>query len=326
MVAISIMIEGQMGLTWPRWQQLVAEVDALGFAGLFRSDHYTNARPPDSDSLEAIVALTYLAAHSRQIHFGPLVAPLSVREPTMLARQAAAIDDLSGGRLILGLGAGWQEREHTLFGHDLGDIPTRMARFEEGLAVISRLLGSATPVTYEGQFYQLRGATLLPRPARPGGPPILIGGNGPRRTLPLVARYAQIWNAVGLAPDAFRARSSLLDGELVKAGRAPDAVRRTLMTTLIFGADPAALARTLAGLVPLAPATAGQAPAAQQAFWREERQAVVGTPDAVVEQIAAYAAAGVEELMLQWFDLDDIAGLQALAATVLPRVRAGTGG
>src|SRR5437870_5746624 len=207
MVALSIMIEAQDGLTWPRWKRLVAEVEALGFAGLFRSDHFTNAQPPDKESLEMVVSLTYLADHTSRIHFGPLVAPISVRHPTLLARQAAALDDLGGGRMILGVGAGWQEREHQLFGHTLGDIPTRMARLEEGLEVITRLLRSDEPVTYEGQFFQLRGATLLPRPQWPGGPPILIGGNGPKRTLPLAARYASIWNANFLAPEAFRERS-----------------------------------------------------------------------------------------------------------------------
>src|SRR5206468_2644018 len=127
--------------------------------------------------------------------FGPLVAPVSFRDPRQLVRQASALDDLSGGRFILGLGAGWQEHEHSVWGYDLGDIPTRMARFEESLEVASRLLRSDAPVTFEGRFFQLHDAVLLPRPARPGGPPILIGGNGPKRTLPLVARYADIWNA-----------------------------------------------------------------------------------------------------------------------------------
>src|SRR5216684_2454979 len=107
MVAISIQIEGQNGLTWPQWKRLVTEVEVLGFAGLFRSDHFTNAQPPDKDSLEMIVSLTYLADHAQRIHFGPLVAPLSVRNPTLLARQAVALDYLSGGRMILGVGAGW---------------------------------------------------------------------------------------------------------------------------------------------------------------------------------------------------------------------------
>ena len=170
MVAISIQIEGQNGLNWPYWKRFVKEIEDLGFAGLFRSDHFTNARPPDKDSLEMIVSLTYLADHTQRIHFGPLVAPVSFRHPTLLARQAAALDDLSGGRMILGVGAGWQDREHHLFGHNLGDVPTRMARMEEGLEVITRLLKSDEPVTYEGKFFQLRGALLLPRPQRPGGP------------------------------------------------------------------------------------------------------------------------------------------------------------
>src|SRR5207244_11726982 len=145
-------------------KRLVTEVEDLGFAGLFRSDHFTNARPPDKDSLEMVVSLAYLADHTQHIHFGPLVAPISFRHPTLLARQAAALDDLTGGRMILGLGAGWQEREHRLFGHDLGDVPTRMARLKEGLEVITRLLHSDEPVTFEGHFSQLNGATLLPCP------------------------------------------------------------------------------------------------------------------------------------------------------------------
>src|SRR5205823_12489140 len=153
MVAISIQVEAQDGLTWPRWKRLVAEVEALGFAGLFRSDHFTNSRPPDKDSLETIVSLTYLADHTQHIHFGPLVSPISFRNPTLLVRQAAALDDLSNGRMILGLGAGWQDREHRLFGHDLGYVPTRMSRFEEGLEVVTRLLNSDEPVTYEGHFF-----------------------------------------------------------------------------------------------------------------------------------------------------------------------------
>src|SRR5215208_2556764 len=106
MVAISIMIEGQDGLTWPRWHRLAAEVETLGFAGLFRSDHFTNAQPPDKDSLEMIVSLAYLATQTKRIHFGPLVSPLSFRQPTLLVRQAAALDDLSGGRMGLGVGEG----------------------------------------------------------------------------------------------------------------------------------------------------------------------------------------------------------------------------
>jgi len=320
MIAISIMIEGQDGLTWPRWQRLVAEVEDLGFAGLFRSDHFTNGQPPDRDSLELIVSLTYLADHSRRIHFGPLVAPLSFRHPTLLARQAAALDDLSGGRMILGLGAGWQEREHTLFGHDLGDVPTRMARLTEGLEVITRLLGSDGPSTFEGRFFQLREAQLLPRPQRPAGPPILIGGNGLKYTLPLAAHFAQIWNGLFLAPAAFRERSAALDELLHAAGRSPGDVRRTMMGPLVYGRDATELERRVSGIRQRNAAWADLPLDALLALLRDERNVIAGPSDIIVEQIGGYAAAGVEELMLQWLDLDDIDGLRGFARQVLARL------
>jgi F420-dependent oxidoreductase-like protein len=320
MVALSIMIEAQDGLTWPRWKRLVAEVERLGFAGLFRSDHFTNAGPPDKDSLEMVVSLTYLADHTQRIHFGPLVAPLSIRNPTLLARQAAALDDLSGGRMILGAGAGWQEREHRLFGHDLGDISTRMARLQEGLEVITRLLHSDEPVTFEGRFFHLRGAILLPRPQRPGGPPILIGGNGFKRTLPLAARYANIWNGTFLTPDKFRERSHALDDLLRAAGRKPGDVRRTMMLALYFGRDMEELDWRLRWRHDR-PEFANEPLNAVIETLSANGSAIVGTPDMVVKQLQAYATAGVEELMLQWFDQDDIEGLQAFAASVLPKTQ-----
>jgi len=318
MVAISIQIEGQNGLTWSYWKRFVKEVEDLGFAGLFRSDHFTNARPPDKDSLEMVVSLTYLADHSKHIHFGPLVSPISFRDPTLLVRQAAALDDLSDGRMILGLGAGWQEREHHLFGHDLGDIPTRMARFEEGLEVITRLLNSNEPVTYEGKFFQLQGALLLPRPQRPRGPEIMIGGNGPKRTLPLVVRFADIWNANFLSPVAFEERSSMLDEMLRAAGRNPSDVKRTLMLSFTFGRNMDEVGRRLGWRLDN-PNYAGKS---LEAVIEELSKdgAIVGTPDMIVEQINAYGKVGADELVLQWMDLDDIDGLRAFATSVLPQI------
>jgi len=312
------MIEGQNGLTWPRWKRIVKEVEELGFAGLFRSDHFTNASPPDKDSLEMTVSLTYLADHSQRLHFGPLVAPVSFRDPRMLARQAAALDDLSGGRMILGVGAGWQEREHRLFGYNLGDLRTRMARLEEGLEVITRLLRSDEPVTYEGRFFQLRGAILLPRPQRPGGPDIQIGGNGPKRTLPLVARYANRWNGTFISVDDFRERSAILDQLLLVAGRDPADVRRSAMLSLYFGRDMAELDRRLSWRHDEAK-YAGKPLDAVIEDLKASGGIIAGTPGEVIEQIKAYDNAGADELMLQWLDLDDIDGLRAFARSVLPQ-------
>jgi len=164
MLEVAIMIEGQNGLTWPRWQKLVLLVEELGFAGLYRSDHFTNADPPDLESLECWISLTWLAANTSKIEFGPLVTPFSFRHPTFTARMAAALDDLSGGRLTLGMGAGWQAREHQLFGFDLLDMKARFSRFEEGLECVSRLLRSQEPTTFEGRLFHLDQATVLPHP------------------------------------------------------------------------------------------------------------------------------------------------------------------
>lgn len=318
MVAIAIMIEGQMGLTWPRWKRLAAEVEGLGFAGLFRSDHFTGPHPPDEDALEPLISLAYLAARTDRLHFGPLVSPVSFRDPIILARQALAIDDLSEGRLILGLGAGWQAREHEMFGYPLGDIKTRFARFEEALSIVSPLLRGDEPVSVEGRFYRVREATLLPRPARAGGPPILIGGSGPKRTLPLVAKYADWWNGVMLTPDLFRERSALLDDLLRAAGRQPGDVRRTMMRGLFYGEELATVEAKLRGR--LRPELAERPFAEALATLAGEGRSVVGTPEMVIEQIRRDAEVGVAELMLQWFDLDDLAGLRSFASRVLPHV------
>ena len=319
MVAISLMIEGQNGLTWPRWKKLVAEAEQLGFAGLFRSDHFTNAKPPDMDSLEMIVSLTYLADHSQRLHFGPLVAPVSFRNPMLLARQAAALDDLSNGRMILGLGAGWQEREHTLFGYDLGDTRTKMSRLQEALEVITRLLNSDEPVTFEGHYYQLRGATLLPRPQRRGGPEILIGGGGVKWSLPLVVRYATQWNVAYLAPDAFRERAATLDKMLQAAGRKPSDVKKSVMLTLYSGQTMEEVDARL-NMRHNDPELADKPLDAVIEHLSTTGSAIVGTPDQMVQQIQAYGNAGAAELMLQWFDLDDIEGLRSFAQSVLPRL------
>lgn len=301
---LALMIEGQNGLTWPRWQRLARAAEDLGFAGLYRSDHYTNANPPDIESLELWVSLTWLASHTSRIEFGPLVSPVSFRHPTITARMAAAIDDLSGGRLHLGLGAGWQEREHHNFGLDLLDVKPRFQRFEEALEVITRLLRSDQPVSFSGEYYRLNDAILLPRPQRPGGPPIVIGGNGPQRTLPLVAKYASEWNAVIVKPARFAELNGQLNDLLQAGGRDPAAVRRTLMAGLGYGRDDAELTRLLAG---------------RSADQMRERGFVVGTADEVIAQLEQFAAVGVQRIMLQWLALDDLDRLEHFAANVLPR-------
>jgi len=305
MIEVAIMIEGQNGLNWPRWQRLAQAVEALGFAGLFRSDHFTEAQPPDLDSLELWVSLTWLASHTQRIAFGPLVSPVSFRHPAMTARMAAAVDDLSRGRLVLGLGAGWQEREHANFGFDLLGEAERFVRFEEGLKIIQGLLRGGAPLDFQGTYYHLHDAVVLPHPARAGGPPILIGGNGAKRTLPLVARYADEWNAVFIPAKRIAELNARLNELLAARQRPISAVRRSLMTGCIFGRDEAGLRRRLDG---------------RNQAELTERGMVAGTPSAIVEQLGTLAGIGIYRVMLQWLNPDDLDGIEALADTVLPQV------
>ena len=304
MIEIAIMVEGQEGLNWPRWQRIARAVEDLGFAGLYRSDHYTNAEPPDQDSLELWVSLTWLASHTKRIEFGSMVSPVTFRQPTMTARMASAVDDLSGGRLTLGLGAGWNEREHANYGWELPPVPQRFDRFEEALEVITRLFNSNEPVNFAGQYYHLEEAILLPRPARPGGPRLLIGGTGPKRTLPLAARYAAEWNGNVIPPEKIAQLNKELDRLLQENGRPPEAVRRSLTTNIIFGQNAAILEQKLA--------KTGKGAAAHK-----ERGIIVGTGPEVVEQLARIEEAGMQRVMLQWLNLDDLAGLEDLAKYVI---------
>jgi F420-dependent oxidoreductase-like protein len=310
MIEIAVMIEGQNGLNWPRWQRVASAVEDLGFCGLYRSDHYTNAEPPDKDSLELWVSLTWLASHTQRIEFGPLVSPVSFRQPTMTARFAAAVDDLSAGRLTLGLGAGWQEREHTNYSWDLLNIPQRFTRFEEGLEIITHLLKHGEPLDFKGNYFQIHQGVLLPRPTRPGGPPILIGGNGPQRTLPLVARFADEWNAVYLPVGKIRELNAKLDGLLKDERRNPQDVRRSLMTGCVFGKDGAEVTRKVKER------TKGKLSPMELA----KRGLLVGTSNQIVDQLETITQAGIQRVMLQWLDLDDLDGLESLAKGVLPQI------
>jgi F420-dependent oxidoreductase-like protein len=302
---VAIMIEGQDGIDWKRWQRLVRTVEGLGYAGLFRSDHFTNPTGPVLDALELWSSLTWLADNTSRIEFGPLVSPVSFRHPVITAWQASAVDNLAGGRLRLGIGAGWQEREHETHGFDLLDTDRRFARFEEALQVIVLLLQSEEPVSFDGEFYRLRDAALMPRSPHSGGPPIVIGGNGPRRTLPLAARYADEWNAVLVTSERFIELNARLDELLQELGRPPERVRRTLMTRAVSGRTTADVERKLAG---------------QSADELRGRGAIVGTAPEVAEQLGRLEEAGVQRVMLQWLETDDIDGLEAMAQTVLPQL------
>lgn len=296
MTALGLMLEGQFGLTWERWTRILDAAETMGFDSVFRSDHYTIGEP--RESLETFISLTYAATHTKRIEFGPLVAPVTFRQPVLTAKMGAQIDDLSGGRLVLGLGAGWNESEHREFGIPFYDKKTRFDMFEDALEITRLLLTSDEPVQFTGKHFTLDNAVLLPRPKRAGGPPILIGGGGRKRTLPLAAKYAQEWNVPFVSPETYRDLNDTLTGLIVEEGRDPKTVKRSIMTQLIIGRTDAEVQAKVNG--------------------RDTEKLIVGTPSQVVDRIAEYADAGVERFMLQWMELDDIDGIELVAKEVLP--------
>lgn len=302
MPEVAIMIEGQDGLNWERWRRIARTVEDSGYAGLYRSDHFTNPTGVVLDALELWASLTWLAENTERIEFGPLVSPVSFRHPVITAWTASAVDSLAGGRLQLGVGAGWQDREHEAHGFELLETAPRFARYEEGLEVITRLLRSEGPVSFDGEFYTLNDALLMPRSPRPGGPPIVIGGNGPRRTLPLAARYADEWNAALIGPERFAELNGRLDELLEENGRPTEEVRRTLMARVIFGRSDSDVKRKLDG---------------ESADELRSQGVIVGGASEVSKSLARLDEAGVQRVMLQWLETDDVEGMEAMASSVL---------
>jgi alkanesulfonate monooxygenase SsuD/methylene tetrahydromethanopterin reductase-like flavin-dependent oxidoreductase (luciferase family) len=312
------MIEGQEGLTWARWRRLAEAVDALGFESLCRSDHlFSLSARPDRPGLEAWTSMTALALITRRIRFGPLVSPITFYHPAILARQAAAVDELSGGRFVLGIGTGWHDREHEAFGVPYPRAGERVRRLGEAARVI-RALWDDGPATLEGRYYPLAGAEGWPKPAqRPA--PLLIAGKGPK-VLAIVARYADEWNTGAAAPDEIRARRALLEAACGAIGRDPAAIKYSVMCGILIGETGAALerrARKIQEYVPSrASAPARELPAAlRSAHW------LVGTPDEVAAQIGQLAAEGIERVLLQMFDQEDLDALHLIDEQVLPRLR-----
>lgn len=309
MAELGIMIEGQEDLTWDQFFTLAEAVEALGFAHLFRSDHLTAIHGfPGRESLALWPSLTALALRTKRIRFGPMVCSMTFRHPAMVAKMAASVSVLSGGRLDLGLGAGWYAGEHRMFGHDFPPYVTRLEMLDEGAAVI-RALWSGQSATFNGRHYRLEAAESYPRPINPT---IIMGGKG-AKTLQVVAKHATEWNCSYVGLDVFRQKSGELDENCAALGRDPAGLRRSLMVPFVIGQD----AARVQDRIEAHRATFPQLPA-NLADWHAAGF-VGGSPQQLLEQLKSFEAAGVERFMLQHNALDDLASLELLAKEVLPQ-------
>lgn len=301
MTQLGIMIEGQEGLTWERWRRICHDTDTLGFASLRRSDHLVSlADDGTRDCIECWESLALAAEWTKRIEFGPMVSPMTFRLPGVLGKMAASVDNLSGGRLILGVGAGWNEHEHAEF-----HIPfyTERERFDH--------LEAAIPILRE--VWQKSN----PKPAR-NPIPLLIGGEGKRRTLPLAAREAAEWNHSALDPDHFRELREVLEQSCRDIGRDPATIKRSVMTSYIIGRNRGELLERAGQVGRILRRLKGMSP--EEILENRKEAWFVGTPEEIAARMRELSRVGIDLFMLQHFLLDDSEALQLLAKEVMPAI------
>ncbi|MDQ6713110.1 MAG: LLM class F420-dependent oxidoreductase [Candidatus Dormibacteraeota bacterium] len=306
------MIEGQEGLTWEHWFRIADRVESLGLDSLWRSDHFFSLSGDlQRPALECWTSLTALAQRTQRIRFGPLVSPMTFRHPALLARMAAAVDLLSSGRLVLGVGAGWNVAEHGAFGIGLPPLKERFDRLEEGIAVI-KALWTGGPVDLDGRYYQLQGAAAYPRPLQRPAPPLLIGGDGEVRLLRIVARDADEWNSHAASPELYKGKVAKLEEHCRAVGRDPATIRRSWMGGILIGRDAGEVAEKGRWMQSFLGALSGVQPAAAADALRRKGW-IVGTVDQAASQLDAWSALGIDRVMFQWYNLEDLDGLGILA-------------
>lgn len=272
-------------LTWiktlERWQLF----ERWGYDSVWDCDHFVQPSRPQGPYLEGWTLLAALAARTERIRVGVLVSSNTFRHPALLAKQAVTVDHVSGGRLELGMGAGWYVPEHEMYGLEFWDTRERVERFREAVEVVDRLLRSEE-VTYEGRHYRLQGARFRPGPIQRPRPPLTLGAHGPRM-LGICARYADAWNSHG-TPAELRERSQILDECCARIGRDPGSIVRSVYYWV---------------------------PRSEDDPWR--------SPDAFVEVIERYRAVGITEFIVDHPRDEQLDVCERVAADVLPRLRAG---
>ena len=312
---IGLMVEGHQGLTWERWSHILAMTERLGFRSLFRSDHYAGEEP--KDSLDPFLSFVLAAKDTTQIRFGPLVTPVTFRSPVEVGRMSAQVDLLSEGRFVLGIGAGWYEPEHRAYGISFPPVKERFDRLEEAIAVI-KALWAPGPVSYSGHYYRLEDVDCLPKP-KAGRPPILIGGNGERRSLPLVAQYANEWNSVNLSPDAYRRKVEVLERHCEVVKRDPTQIRRSMLYFGIIGPDQAGLELATRSAMSLSSTNRSTSTVKFREEAREQGM-IVGLTNEVVDWLGQLAELGIQEVQFEHLDFTWDEFPEYLASEIAPAV------
>jgi F420-dependent oxidoreductase-like protein len=266
---------------WDDILDITAHCERTGWDGVYFADHFMpndpgGGDPLDGDMLECWSVIAALAASVPRLRISPLVTSVTYRHPAVLAKIASAVDQVSGGRLTLGVGAGWQVNEHAAYGIALGSVRERMDRFDEAVQILRSLL-TKPRTTFSGRYFELRDAPAQPAPVQ-DRMPLLVGGAGERRTLRTAARYADEWNA-WTTPELLAHKLSVLREHCEQVGRDPGEIHVSTQALLYLSTDEAWVAE-------------------KKRETSEARAVIVGTPSEVADIVASYAEAGADELII----------------------------
>jgi len=307
---LRIFTEPQQGASYATLRRVAKAAEDLGFDAFFRSDHYlkmggVSGEPGPSDAWTPLAAL---AVETSTIRLGTLVTSATFRYPGPLAVTVAGIDEMSNGRVELGLGAGWFEAEHNAYGIPFPPVKERFDRLDEQLAIITGLWETPKGQTfsYDGTYYQVTDSPGLPKPVQRPRPPVIVGGHGPRRTPALAAKYADEFNIAFSPADAVAAQFGRVREACAAAGRDPSALAYTAAQVVCCGKDEITLNRRAAAI--------GREPDELRA------NGLGGSPTEIVDKLGTYAEAGAQTMYLQILDLSDLDHLADIAAQVLPQV------
>ena len=305
---LRIFVEPQQGASYDQQLAVAQRAEQLGFGAFFRSDHYLrmgdgSALPGPTDSW---VTLGAIARETSTIRLGTLVTSATFRHPGPLAIAVAQVDEMSNGRVELGLGAGWFDDEHRAYGIPFPPLGERFDRLEEQLAIITGLWGTPDGEHFsnDGAIWPIVDSPALPKPVQDGGPPIVIGGFGPRRTPALVARYAHEYNVPFADVDTTRVLQTNIDRACAEVDRDPSEVIRSAAQVVCCGRGDTEVARRAAAI--------GREPG------ELAENGLSGTPAQLVEKLDRFARIGMATIYLQVLDMDDLEHLDLLAAEVLP--------
>jgi alkanesulfonate monooxygenase SsuD/methylene tetrahydromethanopterin reductase-like flavin-dependent oxidoreductase (luciferase family) len=306
---LALMIEGQEGVTWEHWVALASACEEHGVEALFRSDHYISGFDEQRPALDAWTTIAGLAAKTTKLELGTLVSPGTFRHPSVLARAAATADEISDGRVTLGIGAGWMEREHEAYGFDFATAKVRVARFAEQVEIIHGLLHEGR-VDFEGLHYRLQDAPGLGRPDLP----LLVGGSAKPGTIGPAVRFAHEYNTLFANLDEVRARKQTLDEACEGAGRDPTTLRYSLMAPCVVGRDERELRQSARRVG----ARFGRTP--DDVLKRYREYGPIGTVEQVIERLKQVEELGCERVMLQHLAHEDLDTVALIGRELAPAV------